>query len=96
MSFGQVSAGRAADTCHWVDAEVHEKLLIRLDIEIESLPMLMILDGDEEVCFAGPIAPSAEFALRLCRAAEEGGLRADLRDAFASRASGFVSALAGN
>lgn len=92
-SFDEVSARRAADNCRWVDIEVHDELLARLDIEIESLPTLIILDDDGEVRFAGPIAPFLDVAMRLCRTADEGVLLADPDDVLVSRAPALVSAL---
>ncbi|WP_430433876.1 thioredoxin family protein [Methyloversatilis sp.] len=94
-SFDEVSAKRAADQCRWVDIEVHDELLAHLDIEIESLPTLIILDDDSEVRFAGPIAPFLEVAMRLCRSADEGVLLADPGDALVSRAPALVLALTG-
>lgn len=94
VPFDEMRARRAADRCRWLDIEVHDELLARLDIEIESLPTLIILDGDDTVCFAGPIAPFAEVALRLCRSADDGVLCADLQDALASRAAALALALA--
>lgn len=93
-AFEQVRAARTADRCRWVDIEEQDALLVALDIDIESLPTLIVVDDQHGVRFAGPISPFAEIALRLCRTADEGGLWADPRHALASRAAAFASALA--
>lgn len=91
--FDRVCATRTADRGRWVDIESHDALFVALGVEIESLPTLIILDAENEVRFAGPIRPSAEVALRLCRTADEGGLRADPQDALASQAVAIARAL---
>ena len=58
----------------WVDVEDFESVLDEVDIT--TFPMILIMDCDGALCFAGPVTPQAGMLQRLCQAAQQGSLRA--------------------
>lgn len=91
--FDEVSRARGSDRFTWVDVETHDELLLRLDIEIETFPTLLILDVQRKVCFAGPVTPFAETVRRLCRSSDEGTIVDPPPSALVLRAQELVDAL---
>lgn len=64
---------------HWVDIEDQEDTLG--DVDITTFPMLLIVDDQQGLCFAGPVPPQLQTLLRLCDAAAAGTLQASAESA---------------
>jgi thioredoxin 1 len=58
----------------WVDVEDFEAVLDELDIT--TFPMILIVDGNGALCFAGPVSPQPGMLQCLCQTAQLGSLRA--------------------
>lgn len=95
LAFDEVARARDSDRFAWVDVETHDDLLLRLDIEIETFPTLLILDAQRNVRFAGPVTPFAETVRRLCRSSEDGSIAAPPSSALVLHAQELIEALDG-
>jgi thioredoxin 1 len=72
----QFQAMLAAQPQHhwrWIDIEDHDAVLS--DIDIQNFPTIVILDSDDQLCFAGTIEPRMDMLQRLIRSAQDGQLR---------------------
>jgi thioredoxin 1 len=73
LLFDALPVHRPALHTHWLDLEDVEDALG--DVDITTFPMLLIVDTEQGLCFAGPVTPQVATLLRLCDASADGGLR---------------------
>lgn len=72
--FSDLQTQRPELRAHWVDMEDEEEALG--DIDITTFPMILIVDEQQGLCFAGPVTPQPQTLHRLCDAAAAGSLQA--------------------
>lgn len=76
--FAQVASENPNSQFVWVDVEDQADLIG--DLDIETFPLLLIVNASAEVVFFAPITPQAAALQRVVHAAQNGQLPAQMAD----------------
>ncbi|MBP7566094.1 MAG: thioredoxin family protein [Burkholderiaceae bacterium] len=69
--FDEVTARHPRARVRWIDIEDEADLVG--DIDVETFPTVLVVDGGERVRFFGPLLPHAQTLARLLDSLEPGG-----------------------